>query len=407
MTLHNQKIRQDFPALDQRIHDGVPLVYLDNAATTLKPRQVAQTVYQHYLTESANIHRGVHYLSEQATDRYEAVRQKVKSFINARSKSEIIFTSGTTASINLIARSLAQKTIRPGDEILITHMEHHSNIVPWQMIAEQTGCRLKVAPINDRGELIFEEFEKLLTPKTKLVSLVYISNSLGTINPVEQIITSSHDKGVPVLLDAAQAVAHLPVDVTKLDCDFLAFSAHKLFGPTGVGVLYGKQELLENMPPVIGGGDMILSVTFEKTIYNKIPARFEAGTPHIAGVIGLGAAIEYVENIGMQNIALYEHELLRYAADRLADVPGIRFIGTAEKKAAILSFLVEDVHPHDIGSILDLEGVAIRAGHHCTQPVMQRFNVPATARASFSFYNNTHDVDTLTNAVLKVKEVFV
>ncbi|MCH9021758.1 MAG: cysteine desulfurase [Planctomycetes bacterium] len=407
MTLDNQKIRQDFPALDQRIHDGVPLVYLDNAATTLKPRQVAQTVYQHYLTESANIHRGVHYLSEQATDRYEAVRQKVKNFINARSKSEIIFTSGTTASINLIARSLAQKTIRSGDEILITHMEHHSNIVPWQMIAEQTGCRLKVAPINDRGELIFEEFEKLLTSKTKLVSVVHISNSLGTINPIERIIASAHAEGVLVLIDAAQTAAHLPIDVTKLDCDFLAFSAHKLLGPTGVGVLYGKQELLEDMPPVIGGGDMILSVTFEKTIYNNLPAKFEAGTPHIAGVIGLGTAIDYVESVGLENIAQYEDELLKYATDRLAEVPGIRFIGTAENKAAIISFLVEDVHPHDIGSILDMEGIAIRAGHHCTQPVMQRFNVPATARASFSFYNNQHDVDTLVNAIRKVKEVFV
>ena len=353
------------------------------------------------------IHRGVHYLSEQATANYEAVRVKVAGFLNARAPSEIVFTSGTTAAVNLLAKSLSQYYLRAGDEILITHMEHHSNIVPWQMLCEQIDCQLQVVPINDAGELIIEEFEKLLGPKTKLISVAHISNSLGTVNPVKEIIAEAHRRDVPVLLDGAQAVAHQRIDVQELDCEFYAFSGHKLFGPTGVGVLYGKSEWLERMPPVAGGGDMILSVTFDKTTYNKAPSKFEAGTPHIAGVIGLGAAIDYVSAVGLDAIAEYEAELLTCATDRLGEIPGMRFIGTAAEKIGIISFLVEDVHPHDIGSILDMEGVAIRAGHHCTQPVMQRYGIAATARASFSLYNTRQDVDLLTEAILKVKEVFV
>ena len=407
MTLDVQAIRRDFPALDQTVRGGKPLVYLDNAATTFKPRQVADAVSRYYMMETANIHRGVHYLSEQATEQYELARQKVQHFINAPTADEIVFTSGTTASINLVAQSLGQGYLKAGDEILITHMEHHSNIVPWQMLCEQVGCKLIVAPIDDDGELILDEFKRLLSPRTKLVSVVYVSNSLGTINPVRQIIEAAHANATPVLLDAAQAVANLPVDVQVLDCDFMAFSGHKLMGPTGIGVLYGKANWLEKMPPVNGGGDMILSVTFEKTTYNKVPGRFEAGTPHIAGVIGLGAAIDYVSAIGLSDIADYEQELLAYAVERLADIPGIRFIGQARHKTSLVAFLVEEVHPHDIGTILDSEGVAIRAGHHCTQPLMQRFGVPATGRASFSFYNTKEEADILAEAICKVKEVFV
>lgn len=407
MSIDIQKIRADFPALDQRVTNDKPLVYLDNAATTLKPKLVIDAISQHYSTEAANVHRGVHYLSEQATVKYEDSRYKVKQFLNATETREIIFTSGTTASINIIAKSFGAKYLQADDEILITHMEHHSNIVPWQMLAEQIGCKLKVAPINDDGEVILEEFEKLLTPKTRLVSVIHISNSLGTINPVKQMIRMAHDQNIPVLIDGAQAVAHQPVDVQDLDCDFYTFSAHKLFGPTGIGVLYGKSQWLEEMPPVIGGGDMILSVTFEKTTYNHLPHKFEAGTPHIAGVIGLGAAIDYVNSIGLENIAAYEDKLLLAATKRLNEIPGMRFYGTAAHKSAIISFLVEDIHPHDIGSLLDMEGVAIRAGHHCTQPVMQRFNVPATGRASFSMYNTFDEIETLAQALYKVKEVFV
>jgi cysteine desulfurase/selenocysteine lyase len=407
MSLDVQAIRKDFPALEQTVRGDKPLVYLDNAATTFKPRQVADAVSQYYLMETANIHRGVHYLSEQATEQYELARQKVQRFINADTVEEIIFTSGTTASINLVAQSLGQGYFKAGDEILITHMEHHSNIVPWQMLCEQIGCKLVVVPIDDNGDVILEKYHSLLTPKTKLVSMVYVSNSLGTINPAGQMIEAAHAQSTPVLLDAAQAVANLPVDVQELDCDFLAFSGHKLVGPTGIGVLYGKSNWLEDMPPVDGGGDMILSVTFEKTTYNKVPGRFEAGTPHIAGVIGLGAAIDFVSNIGLENIAVYEQELLEYANVRLSDIPGIRFIGQAKHKTSLISFLIEDVHPHDIGTILDTEGVAIRAGHHCTQPIMQRFGVPATGRASFSFYNTREEADILAEAIYKVKEVFV
>lgn len=407
MSFDVKKIRRDFPALSQTVTNDKPLTYLDNAATTLKPQSVIDAVNHHYSYESANVHRGVHYLSQVATDKYEEARHKVKKFIRAAGSSEIVFTSGTTASINLVAHSYGQKHINPGDEILITHLEHHSNIVPWQMLAERTGCKLVVAPINDDGEVIMEEFTKLLTDRTRLVSIVYVSNSLGTINPVKQMIDQAHDKDIPVLIDAAQAVAHLPVDVHHLDCDFLAFSGHKLFGPTGIGVLYAKSRWLDELPPFMGGGDMILSVTFEKTTYNKIPHKFEAGTPHIAGVIGLGAAIDYVQNIGLEQIAAHEEHLLDAATERLSRIPGIRFYGTAKHKSAIVSFLIGDVHPHDIGSILDLEGVAIRAGHHCTQPVMQRFNIPATGRASFSMYNSLDDIEILAQALLKVKEVFV
>jgi len=407
MSIDIQKIRGDFPALNQLVTNDKPLVYLDNAATTLKPRPVIDAITQHYNTETANVHRGVHYLSEQATVKYEDARHKVKQFLNATATSEIIFTSGTTASINLVAKSFGAKYLQSGDEILITHLEHHSNIVPWQMLTEQTGCQLKVAPINDQGEVILEEFERLLTPRTRLVSVVHISNSLGTINPIKQMIRMAHDQDIAVLIDGAQAVAHQPVDVHDLDCDFYAFSAHKLFGPTGIGVLYGKSRWLEEMDPVTGGGDMILSVTFEKTTYNHVPHKFEAGTPHIAGVIGLGVAIDYVSSIGLENIAAYENKLLIAATKKLGEIPGIRFYGTAAQKSAIVSFLVEDIHPHDIGSLLDMEGVAIRSGHHCTQPVMQRFNVPATGRASFSMYNTLDEIETLTEALYKAKEVFV
>lgn len=407
MGIDVKKIRADFPALDQLVTGDKPLVYLDNAATTLKPQPVIDAITQHYSLEAANVHRGVHFLSEQATVKYEDARHKVKQFINATETKEIIFTSGTTASINLIAKSFGVKHLQADDEILITHLEHHSNIVPWQMLSEQIGCKLKVAPINDDGEVIIEEFQKLFTSKTRLVSVVHASNSLGTINPIKEMIRMAHDQDIPVLVDGAQAVAHQPVDVRDLDCDFYAFSAHKLFGPTGVGVLYGKSQWLEELPPVMGGGDMILSVTFEKTTYNHLPHKFEAGTPHIAGVIGLGAAIDYVNSIGLENIAVYENELLIAATKRLGEIPGMRFYGTAAHKSAIISFLVEDIHPHDIGSLLDIEGVAIRAGHHCTQPVMQRFNVPATGRASFSMYNTLDEIETLAQALYKVKEVFV
>lgn len=400
-----ERIRADFPALQQRVGDH-PLTYLDNAATSLKPLPVVETMQHHYLHESANIHRGVHALSQRATAAFESAREAVRRFLNAEAIEEIIFTSGTTASINLVARSYAAGVLRPGDEILISHMEHHSNIVPWQMLREQTGCVLRVVPITDAGCIDAAAYAEMLGPRTRLVSVVYVSNSLGTVNPVADIIRAAHAAGARVLVDAAQAVPCLPVDVRALDCDFLAFSGHKLFGPTGVGVLYGKRELLEAMPPFLGGGDMILSVTFEKTIYNTLPHKFEAGTPHIAGVIGLGRAITYVESIGLASIQAYEEELLAYATARVLEIPGVRLFGTAPQKAPILSFLVDDVHPHDIGSILDAEGVAVRAGHHCTQPVMQRFGIPATARASFSMYNTREEVDRLVAAIGRVKELF-
>ena len=399
-------IRNDFPILSRKVRDGKGLIYLDNAATTLKPRAVLDAVYQHYANGASNIHRGVHFLSEEATRQYENARETVRRFINARDRSEVIFTSGTTSAINLVAKSWGEKNIKAGDEVLITHMEHHANIVPWQMLREVTGCILKVAPINDRGELIMDELEALITPRTKLISVVYTSNSLGTINPVRSIIDFAKKHGAKVLLDAAQTVAHEKVDVQNLDCDFLVFSGHKLFATSGVGVLYGKREILEAMPPLMGGGDMIKSVTFEKTTYAELPARLEAGTPAIGGAIGLGAAIEYVEKIGFAAISAQEKDLLTYATKLISDLPSVRIIGTAAKKAAILSFVVEGVHPHDMGTLLDAEGVAVRGGHHCTQPVMSRFKIPATTRASFSFYNTRGDADALVFAVRKAIEVF-
>ncbi len=407
MAWNASSIQSDFPALAQDIHPGKALVYLDSAATTLKPISVVDALERYYLQETANIHRGVHTLSQMATERYEAVRSKVQAFLHAPRASEVVFTGGTTASINLVAQGYVRPRLEPGDEVLITHMEHHSNIVPWQMLCEQTGCVLKVAPIDDDGQLDMDAFADMMGPRTRFVSVVHVSNSLGTVNPVQQIVALAHAQGIPVLVDGAQAVATLPMDLEELDCDFFAFSGHKLFGPTGVGVLWGKQALLEEMQPVAGGGDMILSVTFAKTTYNRIPHRFEAGTPHIAGVLGLGAALDYVTDLGMETVAAHDQQLARYASDCLRTVPGVRLVGSARQKTAIVSFVVEDVHPHDIGTILDTEGVAIRAGHHCTQPVMERFGVPATARASFSIYNTEQDVDRLRAAVTKVREVFV
>ena len=399
-----ERIRSDFPALDQAVGD-YPLTYLDSAATALKPQVVVDTVNQHYREESANIHRGLHYLSEKATLAHETARDTVQSFINAEDRAEIIFTSGTTAAINLVAGSYGGAFIGEGDEVIISNMEHHSNIVPWQMLRDRVGCELKIVPITDSGEIDLDAYAGMLNAKTRLVSMVHVSNSLGTVNPIEQVITLAHDAGARVLVDAAQAVTSRPVDVRALDCDFLAFSGHKLFGPTGVGVLYGKRELLDAMPPFLGGGDMILSVTMEKTTYNHLPHKFEAGTAHIAGVIGLGAAVEYVREIGLDQICDYEESLTEYANEALTAIPGVRLYGTAPEKAAILSFLVDDAHPHDIGSILDSVGVAIRAGHHCTQPVMQRYGIAATARASFSMYSSHEEVDRLTQGVMRVKEL--
>ncbi len=399
------RIRRDFPILHQQVH-GKPLVYLDNAATSQKPRRVIEALDHYYNADNANIHRGVHTLSERATAEYEGARDKVKQLLNAADRREIVFVRGATEAINLVAQSFARPRLQPGDEILITEMEHHSNIVPWQMVCEQTGAALKVVPINDAGELQLDDFYRLLTTRTKLVAVVHVSNALGTINPVEAIITAAHDKGVPVLLDGAQAVPHVAVDVQALDCDFYVFSGHKLYAPTGIGALYGKAALLEAMPPYQGGGDMIRSVSFTKTEYNALPYKFEAGTPHIAGAIGLGAAIDYVTDIGLPAIAAWEDALLRYATDRVLEIPGLRLVGTARDKTGILSFVLEGVHPHDIGTVFDHEGVAIRAGHHCAMPVMERFAIPATARASLAFYNTRDDVDCLVAAIIKVKEVF-
>jgi cysteine desulfurase/selenocysteine lyase len=399
------RIRQDFPILREQVH-GRPLVYLDNAATSQKPQAVIDTINRYYTAENANIHRGVHYLSELATREYEEARVKIKRFINAADTHEIIYTRGTTEGINLVAHSYGRRFLKEGDEIIISAMEHHSNIVPWQLLSEQTGARLRVIPINDDGELLVDEFVKLLNRRTKFVSLVHLSNALGTINPVRRIIELAHSQDVPVLLDGAQAAPHLKVDVRELDCDFYAFSGHKLCGPTGIGVLYGKADLLEAMPPFQGGGDMIASVTFEKTTYNSLPYKFEAGTPHIAGGIGLGAAIDYLSAIGLDKIAAYEQELLDYATEAVSAIRGVKIIGTAREKASVLSFTIDNIHPHDIGTILDQEGIAIRAGHHCAQPVMKRFNVPATARASFAFYNTKAEVDALVEGINRAIEVF-
>lgn len=400
-----ESIRNDFPIL-RTLARGNPLVYLDNAATTQKPQVVIDVMDRYYRSENSNVHRGVHYLSEVATDKYEAARSTVRRFINARSEKEVIFVRGTTEGINLVAGSYGRKNLKSGDEILISAMEHHSNIVPWQLLCESVGAKLRVIPMNDRGELKLEECELLITERTKFVALVHVSNALGTINPVREIIAMAHRKNIPVLLDGAQAIPHMHVDVQELDCDFYVFSGHKVFGPTGIGVLYGKEALLNAMAPYQSGGDMIKSVTFEKTTFNDLPYKFEAGTPNIAGAIGLAAAVDYVESIGFDTISAYEHDLLKYATDALLSVKGVTIIGTAREKASVLSFVMDGVHPHDVGTIVDQEGVAIRTGHHCAQPVMERFGVPATARASLAFYNTREDVDALVNALFKVQEVF-
>jgi cysteine desulfurase/selenocysteine lyase len=399
------RIREDFPVLKQQIR-GKPLVYLDNAATSQKPQVVIDTLVRYYTTGNANVHRGVHYLSQQATQDYEDARRKVRQFLNAADDREIIFVRGATEGINLVASSYGKQFIGEGDEIIISAMEHHSNIVPWQILCQEQGACLRVIPMSDSGELSMEEYEKLLCPRTKLVSVVHISNSLGTINSVEQIVALAHSCGVPVLVDGAQSAPHMPVDVQKLDCDFFVFSGHKLYGPTGIGVVYGKADLLEAMPPYQGGGEMIKSVTFEKTLYNSLPNKFEAGTPDIAGAIGLGAAIDYITELGMGRISAYEHELLEYGMQRLSTISSLRLIGTAREKASILSFVLEGIHPHDIGTILDSEGIAIRTGHHCTQPVMDRLGIPATARASLAFYNTKAEIDALVKGIDKAIEVF-
>ncbi len=400
-----EKIRADFPILKEKIRNK-PLVYLDNAASCQKPQQVIDSIVHCYSHEYANVHRGVHTLSVRATDRYEGAREKVKDFINAQSTKEIIFVRGATEAINLVAQTFGKANIKSGDEILITAMEHHSNIVPWQMLCEETGAVLKVAPIDLQGELIFAEFEKLISDKTKLVSVVHMSNALGTINPVEKIIAAAKTKNIPVLLDGAQAIPHMSVDVQALDCDFYVFSGHKLYAPSGIGVLYGKQALLEAMPPYQGGGDMIRKVTFTETEYNTLPYKFEAGTPNIADVIGMGAAIDYLNEIGMDNIAAYEAELLDYATEKARQIKGLRIIGDNNNKGAILSFVLDKIHPHDIGTMLDSLGIAIRAGHHCAMPVMDFFEVPATARASFAMYNTKEEIDVLMAGIEDLIKIF-
>ena len=399
------RIREDFPILKQKIH-GKPLAYLDNGATSQKPQTVIDTLVRYYSSENSNIHRGVHSLSERATADYEAARAKVRAFINARSEKEIVFARGTTEAINLVAQSYGRSFLNTGDEIIVSAMEHHSNIVPWQMVCGQVGARLRVIPINHDGEIVMEEYQRLLNERTKFVAVTHVSNALGTVAPVKAITALAHERGVPVLLDGAQAVPHLRVDVRDLDCDFYAFSGHKMFGPTGIGVLYGRAELLETMPPYQGGGDMISLVTFEKTHYNVLPYKFEAGTPNIAGVIGLGAAIDYIQALDWNQVAVYERELLRYATEALVEIAPVRIIGTAKEKAGVLSFVLDHVHAHDVGTILDQEGVAVRAGHHCAMPVMQRFGVPATTRASFAFYNTMEEIDVLVKAIRRVLKVF-
>jgi cysteine desulfurase/selenocysteine lyase len=398
-------LRKDFPALSQSVH-GKPLAYLDNAATSQTPLAVVDAIRKFYLEDCANVHRGVHELSQRATDDYENARVEIQKFLGAADSSEIIYTRGTTEAINLVAHSYGRKHVEPGDEVLISAMEHHSNIVPWQMLCEERGAKLRVAPINDAGELRMDEFEKLLSDRTRIVAVTHVSNALGTINPVKRIIELAHQRGIPVLLDGAQAVPHMKVNVRELDCDFYALSGHKMFGPTGIGILYGKRDLLKAMPPYQGGGDMIASVTFEKTTYNTLPYKFEAGTPNIADAIGLGETVRYLNQIGLDRIAAYEYDLLAYATEVVGAIPGVKLIGTAKEKASVLSFLLEGVHAHDLGTILDREGVAIRAGHHCAQPVMDFYGVPATARASLAFYNTREEIDRLVEAIGKAKELF-
>ncbi len=404
-ALDTETIRKDFPILARQVY-GRPLVYLDNAASSQKPQAVIDSVSNYYEKDNANIHRGVHYLSQKATREYEAARKKVQGFLNAADAREIVFVRGATEGINLVAATYGRKNVGPGDEVVISAMEHHSNIVPWQLLCEEKGAKLRVIEVKDNGELDLEHYRSLLNEKTRIVSVVHVSNSLGTVNPVEQVVELAHARGIPVLLDGAQAVPHMPVDVQALDCDFYVFSGHKVYGPTGVGALYGKLPLLEAMPPYQGGGEMILTVSFEKTTYNKVPSKFEAGTPNIAGGIGLGAAIDYVQSIGLDAIAAHEAQLLAYATAGVSDIPGLRIIGTAPEKAGVLSFVLDGVHPHDIGTILDRQGVAVRAGHHCTQPIMRQFGVPATARASFALYNTLEDVDALVAGIRKILEVF-
>ena len=400
-----ERVRADFPILQLKI-EGKPLVYLDNAASSQMPQQVIDRLVRYQTSEHANIHRAVHTLSEIATAEYEEARRKLQRFIHAGDEREVIFTSGTTEAINLVMHGYGRKFIKTDDEIILTTLEHHSNIVPWQMLAEETGAKIRVVPVNDAGELLMDEYEKLFNARTRFVGVTQVSNALGSINPVKQMIALAHAHGVPVLVDGAQAVPHLPVDVQDLDCDFYAFSGHKLCGPTGIGVLYGKAALLEKMQPFKGGGDMILSVSFEKTVYNTIPHKFEAGTPPIAAAIGLGAAVDYLSDIGMAAIANHEHALLSYATVQMMDMPGLRIIGTAKNKAAVLSFTVEGVHPHDVGTLLNQEGIAVRTGHHCAQPVMARFKLPATSRASFAFYNSMAEVDALIAGIRGVQKVF-
>ena len=399
------EVRRNFPALHQKVH-GKPLVYLDNAATTQKPKTVIDALNQFYKSDYSNVHRAVHELSDRATKAYEGARTRVKEFINARSEREIIFVRGATEAINLVMNSFARPRVKAGDEILISALEHHSNIVPWQLLVEQTGARLVVAPINDAGELILEEFEQRLSPNTALVAVAHISNALGTVMPISEIVQMAHARNIPVLLDGAQAVAHSGVDVSRLNCDFYALSGHKVFGPTGIGVLYGRENLLDEMPPYQVGGDMIRSVTFEKTTYNELPYKFEAGTPHIAGAIGLGAALEYVSQVGIDRAAAHERELLAYGTQLLTSIPGLRMIGTAREKVGVLSFVLEGIHAHDVGTVLDRDGIAVRTGHHCAQPVMDRFGVPATTRASLAFYNSKAELDALANGIRRLQKLF-
>ena len=400
-----ETIREDFPVLKQSIH-GKPLVYLDSAATAQKPHAVVDAIRRFHEVDCANIHRGVHELSQRSTAAYEETRAKVKKFLNARTKNELIFVRGTTEGINLVASSWGRGNVKPGDEIVISALEHHSNIVPWQMLCEEREAKLRIIPMNDRGELLLEEYEKLLGPRTRMVAVSHVSNALGTINPVARIVEMAHNAGALALIDGAQAAPHMKIDVQALDADFYTFSGHKVFGPTGIGILYGKSKLLNAMPPYQGGGDMIKTVTFEKTTYADLPYKFEAGTPNIAGGIGLGAALDYVNRIGLDKIAAYEHELLVYGTEALSEIPGLRIIGTAREKAAVLSFIIEGIHPHDIGTVLDRQGIAVRTGHHCAQPVMDWFHVPATTRASMAFYNTFAELDALAAGLQKVKEIF-
>jgi cysteine desulfurase/selenocysteine lyase len=400
-----EKIREDFPVLKQTVH-GLPLVYLDSAATSQKPWAVVEAIRRFYEVDCANIHRGVHELSQRSTAAYEETRSKVRRFLHAKSKDELIYVRGTTEGINLVTSTWGRKNVKAGDEIVISAMEHHSNIVPWQILCEEKGAKLRVIPMNERGELILEEYEKLLNPRTRMVAVAHVSNALGTINPVRQMIEMAHKAGALTLIDGAQATPHMKVDVQALGADFYVFSGHKVFGPTGIGILYGKHALLEAMPPYQGGGDMIRSVTFEKTLYNQLPYKFEAGTPNMAGVIGLAAALDYVSAVGLDAIAAHEHELLLYGTAALSTIPGLRLIGTAKQKAGVLSFVMDDIHPHDIGTVLDRQGIAIRTGHHCAQPLMQRFGIPATARASLAMYNTTGELDALVEGIHKLQEVF-